>query len=261
MVRIKMLRVVLKAVGLRGRWTHWNSWKGWLYLALLVFISGRLFVSQGFSLTLTPAATTTLEKTDSVGDNINNIAPKNHGDRGLKMAVVLTSTWSSSPVIGHGPKSQEDISSGNQLLLLLHTGNKTSRPLVIPTTEDNSKYWNPVPPSKKTNEDVDNETYHRRQNHDSSSGSLLEERERRYWLRSERIKRVCRSRGVVSNPLVYANSKNETRPVRSPNSKNSPAGFALVIPTATLAVVFINYSPIDITTLWVVAFQDPKKQK
>jgi hypothetical protein len=218
MVRIKMLRVVLKAVGLRGRWTHWNSWKGWLYLALLVFISGRLFVSQGFSLTLTPEAPTTLEKTDSVGDNINNIAPKNHGDRGLKMAVVA-STWSSSPVIGHGPKSQEDISSGNQLLLL-HTGNKTSRPLVIPTTEDNSKYWNPVQPSEKTNDDADNETHQQRHNQDS--GSLLEEKERRYWLRSERIKRVCRSRGVVSNPLVYANSKNETRPVRSPNSKNSP---------------------------------------
>lgn len=229
MVRIKMLRVVLKAVGLRGRWTHWNSWKGWLYLALLVFICGRLFVSQGFSLTLTPAATTTLEKTDSVGDNINNIAPKNHGDRGLKMAAVVASTWSSSPVIGHGPKSQEDIiSSGNQLLLLLHTGNKTSRPLVIPITteDDNSKYWNAaVPPSKKTNDDVDNETHQQRQNQDSSSsGSLLEEKERRYWLRSERIKRVCRSRGVVSNPLVYANSKNETRPVRSPNSKSSPSG-------------------------------------
>jgi hypothetical protein len=224
MVRIKMLRVVLKAVGLRGRWTHWNSWKGWLYLALLVFISGRLFVSQGFSLTLTPAATTThSEKTDSVGDNINNIAPKNHGDRGLKMAVVA-STWSSSPVIGHGPKSQEDISSaGNQLLLLLHTGNKTSRPLVIPTTaeDDNSRYWNPVQPSEKTNDDVDNET-HQQQRQNQDSGSLLEEKERRYWLRSERIKRVCRSRGVVSNPLVYANSKNETRPVRSPNSKNSP---------------------------------------
>lgn len=228
MVRIKMLmRVVLKAVGLRGRWTHWNSWKGWLYLALLVFISGRLFVSQGFSLTLTPAATTTnSEKTDSVGDNINNIAPKNHGDRGLKMAVVA-STWSSSPVIGHGPKSQEDISSaGNQLLLLLHTGNKTSRPLVIPSTtaeDDNSRYWNnPVAPTKKTNDDVDNETHQQQQRQNQDSGSLLEEKERRYWLRSERIKRVCRSRGVVSNPLVYANSKNETRPVRSPNSKNSP---------------------------------------
>lgn len=34
------------------------------------------------------------------------------------------------------------------------------------------------------------------------------------------------------------------------------AGFALAIPTATLVVVFINYSTID-TTLWVVAFQGP----
>jgi hypothetical protein len=207
---------------------HWNSWKGWLYLAIFVFISGRLFVSQGFSLTLTSTLEKTLDST--LGDNINNIAPpKNHGDRGLKMAVSA-STWSSSP-FGHGPKSQEDLhGSGNQLLRI----DNQTRPLVATITEDddnNSRNWNSVSWSnnnKKKSRDKNNETNQQRKeqvknDQDTNSRSSLKEKERRYWLRSERIKRVCRNWGVVSNPLVFATSKNETRPVHSPISDHLPS--------------------------------------
>lgn len=42
-----------------------------------------------------------------------------------------------------------------------------------------------------------------------------QEQEYRYWLRSERIKQVCRSKGVVSNPPVFVTSQNQS--VRSPS--------------------------------------------
>lgn len=206
------MRISLRAVGLRGRWMHWNSWKGWLYLTIFVFISGRLFVSQGFAITLT----STLGKEDSIIDgSVNNIASKHqHGDRGLKMAVTA-STWSSSP-LGHGPKSQEDVIS-NQL----HISDKTPSLVRVSEEDNNSRNRKPIGSSKKaiTNSEI-NETNQPRQEQDEASLEL--ERERRYWLRSERIKQVCHTRNVVSKPTVFATSKNETRPVHSPNFVNLP---------------------------------------
>ncbi|KZS20501.1 Uncharacterized protein APZ42_012878 [Daphnia magna] len=205
------MRISLRAVSLRGRWMHWNSWKGWLYLTIFVFVSGRLFVSQGFTITLTP----TLDKTDSIIDgNVNSIAPKTqHGDRGLKMAVTA-STWSSSPLAGNGPKSQEDLIS-NQL----HISNIS--PLLVLEEEENSGIA-AADTSKRINTNDENNETNQSKQEEVNDASLESEREQRYWLRSERIKRVCRSRGVVSNPTVFATSKNETRPVRSPNSVNLP---------------------------------------
>ena len=228
MIRIKMRVPQMKAMSLRGRWMHWNSWKGWLYLTIFVFISGRLFVSQGFSLTLTP----TFEKTDSTsapaGDNVNNIAPKNHGDRGLKMALI-TSTWSTSSPFGHGPTSREEVHLGSNHLPQNVIRNKT-RPLLQDTENDDedSRNWNPTDPSLKSN-DENNETTNQRKkepvNHSNNNNNnhILKEKERRYWQRSERIKRVCHNWGVVPNRLVFATSKNETRPVHSPSSNNLPS--------------------------------------
>ncbi|XP_046637689.1 uncharacterized protein LOC124315998 [Daphnia pulicaria] len=51
------------------------------------------------------------------------------------------------------------------------------------------------------------------------NNSLLEEKERRYRLRSERVKRVCLSRGVVSNPPIFTMSKKEL-PINSPDLTN-----------------------------------------
>lgn len=53
----------------------------------------------------------------------------------------------------------------------------------------------------------------------NSISSLLEEKERRYRLRSERVKRVCLSRGVVSNPPIFTMSKKEL-PIDSPDLTN-----------------------------------------
>ncbi|KAI9563073.1 hypothetical protein GHT06_010530 [Daphnia sinensis] len=206
------MRIPLKALSLRGRWMQWNSWKGWLYLTIFVFVSGRLLVSQGITITLNP----TLDKTDSIIDgNVNNIGPKTqHGDRGLKMAVTA-STWSSSPFAGSVPKSQEDGIS-NQL----HVSAESTAPPIVSEEDKNQGNWIATGPSKETLVNDENNEPNQQRQEEVNDASLESERERRYWLRSERIKRVCRSRGVVSNPTVYATVRNETRPVRSPNSEN-----------------------------------------
>ncbi|XP_057367355.1 uncharacterized protein LOC130688394 [Daphnia carinata] len=208
------MRISLRALSLRGRWMHWNSWKGWLYLTIFVFISGRLLLSHGITITLTPS----LDKTDSIIDvNANSIGPKTqHGDRGLKMAVTA-STWPSSPFAGSVPKSQEDGIS-NQL----HVSDGSPSSFSVPEENRNQGNWITAGTSKEIITNDENNEPNQPIQEEVNYASLESERERRYWLRSERIRQVCRSRGVVSYPTVYATVRNETRPVRSPNSVNQP---------------------------------------
>jgi hypothetical protein len=72
-----------------------------------------------------------------------------------------------------------------------------------------------------TNKSIDGneETNWRKIEQVNNSSSLLEEKERRYRLRSERVKRVCLSRGVVSNPPIFTMSKKEL-PINSPDLTN-----------------------------------------
>ncbi len=201
------MRIPLTAMSVSGRW-HWpwnrGSWKGWLYLAIFVFVSGRLFVGQGFSLTLT---STSSEKKDPTVAGVIDIALKEqHGDRGLKMAFI-SSTWSSSP-LGQGPKN-----SGDHISSTLHV-NETQRATTTLLPEDKTSVDNQISESKKSSE----ETKKRK----IEQVNPDKEKEYRYWLRSERIKQVCQNRGVVQKPPVFATNKNDTRPVHSPDSVNLP---------------------------------------
>jgi hypothetical protein len=141
----------------------------------------------------------------------------------------ITSTWSTSSPFGHGPTSQEEVHLGSNQLPQNVINNKT-RPLLQETENDDkdSRNWNPTDPSLKSN-DENNETTNQQKkepvnySNNNNNNNILKEKERRYWQRSERIKRVCHNWGVVSNRLVFATSKNETRPVHSPSSNNLPS--------------------------------------
>ena len=195
------MRIPLTALSVNGRWPWpWNrsSWRGWLYLTILVFVSGRLFVGQECSLTLTRTSTEKIEPTlAGVGDNI---FAKQH-DRGLKMAITAT-TWSSSSPLGQTPKNAED--HINQVDIN-NTEGPTSSPEGNNEMEESTVKIDDEKVNRKTEEQVREER----------------EKEHRYWLRSERIKQVCSNWGVVSNRLIFA-TNNDTRPVHSPDSTNLP---------------------------------------
>lgn len=168
---------------------HWpwriSSWKGWLYLLVLVFISGRLFVGHGFSLTLTPPA----GKADSaVGGVPNSAESPKHGDRGLKMALG-SSTWSS------------------QLPVENETENLDGSPVAHQAVDDNVIPMI-IESKKNTN--------------DEKEGDRVKELEYRYWLRTERIKQVCRDRRVLSTPIIFTMGLNETRTTGSTRPKGEP---------------------------------------
>ncbi len=76
-----------------------------------------------------------------------------------------------------------------------------------------------VQSTTKKSIDGNEETNWRKIEQVNNSSSLFEEKERRYRLRSERVKRVCLSRGVVSNPPIFTMSKKEL-PIDSPDLTN-----------------------------------------
>lgn len=200
-----MMRISLPAMNNR-RW-NWpwkkTSWKGLLYLTIFVFISGRLFVGQGFSLTL--SSTAPLAKSDSIAsDGLLDVEeiPK-HGDRSLKMAFT-SSTWSSSPS-GQQVKGY-DYAIGSSV----HTKDSIE-PVNQAHEEDNILKNNP----EYLSTEIQMKT--RKSKRLEGEADILKGKDHRYWYRSERIKQVCRRRGVVSNLPVFTTSKNETQRVHPPN--------------------------------------------
>ena len=95
----------------------------------------------------------------------------------------------------------------------MNQGNVNSSKSTVFTAESNYINW--------TSLLQNNETSERRKEEQVDKISSLNEKERRYWLRSERIKRVCHNQGVVSNPTIFTISK-KSLPVHLSSSVNLP---------------------------------------
>jgi hypothetical protein len=164
-------------------WMHWSSWKRWLYLTTFLLTSSHLFFSERFLPTL-----------------------RNQMDTDVSEPGT---TWSNR-LLERKQKNQENTTSSAQQLNNL---NKST----IFTGESDS---NQSTTKKSTNDEANQRLMKEQVNNSSSS---LEEKERRYRLRSERIKRVCLSRGVVSNPPIFTMS-NKQLPIQSSGSTHLLSG-------------------------------------
>lgn len=160
---------------------HWcSSWKRWLYLTTFLLTSSHFFLSEKFLPNLKNQTDTYVSQPGTTDSN-----------RHLKQEQM----------------DQENVISSSRQL------NNLNKSSTIFTVKSDSIQSN----TKKSN-DVNDETnqWIKEQVNNSSS---LEDKERRYRLRSERVKRVCLSRGVVSNPPIFTMSKKEL-PIDSPDSTN-----------------------------------------
>lgn len=93
------------------------------------------------------------------------------------------------------------------------------------TTESENIKGTLLTSTKSIGNDENNETKQQRMKehfNNKENGSLSKEKEIRYWQRSERIKRVCHKRGVISNPSIFTISKKSLPNSQSPNLTNFP---------------------------------------
>lgn len=184
------MRISFKTVSAKLRlWMYWCSWRGWLYLTTFILTSSHLFFSQRF-----------LPMTFS--NQINSVIPK--------------PTWTKS-LFEKGQMNREDVNSSNQLMY--NQSHST-----IFTAESDNIIWTPLNSKKSIGNDENNETYQQMREKQFDRNGSLKEKERRYWLRSERIKRICHNEGIVSNPPIFTISK-KSLPVHSHSSINLPGTF------------------------------------
>ncbi|KAK4026270.1 hypothetical protein OUZ56_015280 [Daphnia magna] len=183
-------------MSMTGRCIHKGGWKGFLYLMIFILISGNLLVSQNFLLILT-------------SDGGQNSIYSHH--YGMKLAAG-SSAWSNN-FVERSDKRQED-----------KTLNLSYSSFVISEKHKISKSQNPtgflLNDHTVTVGHVDR-NYDTRRKEEVIEKSRIKENNRRYLLRSEHIRNVCKSRVVVSNPPVFTISK-KRRLVHSPLAVNAP---------------------------------------
>lgn len=183
-------------MSMTGRCIHKGGWKGFLYLMIFILISGNLLVSQNFLLILT-------------SDGGQNSIYSHH--YGMKLAAG-SSAWSNN-FVERSDKRQED-----KPLNLSYSS------LVISEKDKILKSQNPTgfllnDHTVTVGHVVRN--YDTRRKEEVIEKSRIKENNRRYLLRSEHIRNVCKSRVVVSNPPVFTISK-KRRLVHSPLAANAP---------------------------------------
>ncbi|KAI9563063.1 hypothetical protein GHT06_010520 [Daphnia sinensis] len=172
-----------------GRCIPKGDWKDLLYITIFILISGNLFVSQNILLILASGGQQSV----------------NSHHYGTKSAVG--SSAGSNHLVEHGDKSPED-----KLLNLSHPSSVIS--------EKDKIFRSPTgfllnhPTSTVGNVDINYDI-------ERKEDIIEKEKRHRYLLRSERIRNVCKSRAVVSNPPVFTTSK-KRRLVRSPLAANAP---------------------------------------
>lgn len=176
---------------LNGR--HWhrswqvNQWKPWLVLVFVAVLFGHLLVSQ----TNVLSGGGQLRSTDEVASHER----AKQGDRGLKM-VIATSTgaFTSTPQAADtwSPAGASASTEGQ-------TGTLASPVDAAPSA--NRRAVGKGGPDDRA--DYASST--------SRRPVLASHVESRYRMRNERLRRACQARNVLSEPLVYAGHKNETK--------------------------------------------------
>lgn len=164
-------------ISLNGRHLAWswqlNQWRSWLVLVTLAVLFGHLLLSQ--TNVLSPAPETL--------EDVPRRAKQ--GDRGLKM-VAATST-----------------------------GAFTSTPQAVPSLSSTEGQTDTLASPRETSPI-------RRRPHGKGEADLADyvgstarpawtRLETRFRMRNERLRRVCQLRNVVSEPVVHATYKNETK--------------------------------------------------
>ncbi|XP_057367487.1 uncharacterized protein LOC130688523 [Daphnia carinata] len=182
---------------------HKGDRRGLLFLTMFVLISGNLLVSQNFLLILT-----------SNGQRSLHV----HHNR-TKLAVGTSAEL--NHFVEHGDTSQED---------------KLRNPSYH-TSEKDKILRGKNPAGFLLNDHTDvvgfvDINYDTRRKEETIEKSRIKENTRRYLLRSERIRNVCKSRAVVSNPPVFTTSKKK-RLVHSPLAANAPVPFQVENPVTS----------------------------